>query len=508
MVKRAGGALLQSIDIDRASSRTISAQLALALRNLILTGSLKAGERLPASRTLANDLAIARTTVIETFEQLTSEGLIESRVGAGTFISQALNAERPIAPERPGRPEHVASGRVARSMATAASRFVPRLPHAPRAFTTAMPAFDAFPLAQWSRLAAKHWRGPRHTALGYGDPQGYRPLRQAIASHLRANRGIACAWEQVFIVAGAQQAFQLIGSTLIDPGDVVWFENPGAIGARNSLIFSGAELVPIPVDDGGLVVEHGLAASPRFRAAFCTPAHQQPLGAKMSLERRFALLQAAEAARAWIIEDDYDGEFCFAGRPLPTLKGIDATGRVIYVGTFSKSLFPALRLGFLLAPPSLIETFETALQAFLPGVPTSLQTIVSDFIDEGLFATHIRRMRRLYAERHQVFVDAARARLSDWLDVVPTNTGLHTVGFLRAGLTGAEVSAAAAERGLTVAPISRFCIEPIAAEGLVLGFSGIAPAQITAGVKALGEVLAACTHHARPARKARRRSAA
>lgn len=508
MVKRPGGALLQSIDIDRASSRTISAQLALALRNLILTGSLKAGERLPASRTLANDLGIARTTVIETFEQLASEGLIESRVGAGTFISQALNAERPIAPERPDRPDYVARGRVARSMATAARRFVPRLPHAPRAFTTAMPAFDAFPLAQWSRLAAKHWRGPRHTALGYGDPQGYRPLRQAIASHLRANRGIACSWEQVFIVAGAQQAFQLIGSTLIDPGDVVWFENPGAIGARNSLIFSGAELVPVPVDDSGMVVEKGLTASPQFRLAFVTPAHQQPLGAKMSLERRFALLQAAEAARAWIIEDDYDGEFCFAGRPLPTLKGIDATGRVIYVGTFSKSLFPALRLGFFLAPPSLVETFETALAACLPGAPTSSQAVVSDFIDEGLFATHIRRMRKLYTERHEVLVEAARARLSEWLDVVPTNAGLHTVAFLRAGLIGAEVAAAAAERGLTVVPISRFCIEPIAAEGLVLGFSGIAPAQIKAGIATLGEILAACAHRAGPVRKAGRRSAA
>jgi GntR family transcriptional regulator/MocR family aminotransferase len=502
MVKRPGGALLQAIEIDRASSRTISTQLALALRNLILTRSLKAGERLPASRTLANDLGIARTTVIETFEQLASEGLIESRVGAGTFVSQALNAERPIPPEHPGRPAAITKVRLARSMATAAGRFVPRLPHAPRPFTTAMPAFDAFPLAQWARLAAKHWRGQRHNVLGYGEAQGYPPLRQAIAAHLRANRGIACDWQQVFIVAGAQQAFQLIGSTLIDPGDAVWFENPGAIGARNSLIFAGAKLVPVPVDDGGLAVEHAWAAAPRFRAAFVTPAHQQPLGAKMSLERRFALLRAAEAAQAWIIEDDYDGEFCFAGRPLPTLKGIDATGRVIYVGTFSKSLFPSLRLGFFLAPPSLVATFGTALEAFLPGVPTSLQATVSDFIDEGLFATHIRRMRKLYAERHQLFIDAARSQLSEWLDVVPTNTGLHTIGLLRGGLTGTEVSAAAAGRGLTVAPISRFCIDPIATEGLVLGFSGTTPTQIRAGVAALREVLAACAQRSRPARGA------
>jgi GntR family transcriptional regulator/MocR family aminotransferase len=257
----------------------------------------------------------------------------------------------------------------------------------------------------------------------------------------------------------------------------------------------GAELVPVPVDRDGLVVENGLKASPRFRVAFVTPSHQQPLGAKMSLERRFALLQAAESAKAWIIEDDWDGEFCFAERSLPTLKGIDTTGRVIYVGTFSKSLFPALRLGFFLAPPALVDTFETALEAFSPGVPTSLQAIVSDFIQEGFFATHIRRMRKLYSERYQVFFNAARDTLPEWLDVIPTNTGLHTIGILRAGLVGSQISAAAADRGLTVAPISRFCIEPIGTEGLVLGFSGITPAQISAGIRTLRDVLGDCAGH-------------
>src|SRR5262249_23632440 len=284
------------------------------------------------------------------------------------------------------------------------------LAHQPRAFTTGMPALDAFPAAQWARLAAKHWRGARQVAFGYGEPQGFAPLRQAIASHLQANRGIGCDWRQIFVVAAAQQAFQLLAAALLDPGDRVWFENPGAIGARNSFILGGADLVPVPIDRDGLVVEAALRAAPRFRVAFVTPAHQQPLGAKMGLERRFALLRAAEQAGAWIIEDDWDGEFCFAGRPLPTLKGIDATGRVIYVGTFSKSLFPALRLGFFRAPPSLVATFETALAAFSPGVPTSLQAIVADFIEEGLFATHIRRMRRLYAERYQAFFDGARGR--------------------------------------------------------------------------------------------------
>ncbi|MCC6469403.1 MAG: PLP-dependent aminotransferase family protein [Alphaproteobacteria bacterium] len=501
MVKRAGGALLQSITIDRTSSRAIGAQLSSALRDLILGGALKAGERLPATRTLANDLGIARATVIDTFEQLTSEGLLQSRTGAGTFVSQALSMERPIGPVGDARVTTVKQVHVARLMSAATSRFVHRLPHLPRAFTTAMPAFDAFPMAQWARIAAKHWRSPRYGVLGYGEVQGYRPLRQAIAAHLRANRGIACDWQQIFVVAGAQQAFQMVASTLIDPGDRIWFENPGAMGARNSFILYGAELVPVPVDGDGLVVARGLELAPAFRAAFVTPSHQQPLGSKMSLERRFALLQAATAASAWIVEDDWDGEFCFVGRPLPTLKGIDSTGRVIYVGTFSKSLFPSLRLGFLLAPPALVPMFETALEAFSPGVPTSLQAIVSDFIDEGLFATHIRRMRKLYAEKYQILFDAGRQQLSDWLDIQPTSTGLHTIGLLRGGLVGAEVSAAAAARGLTVAPISRFCITPVDVEGLVLGFSGVSPRQITSGVAALAEVLAECAARGAPVRR-------
>ena len=492
MVKRVGGATLQSISIDRNSSKTIAAQLCSALRDLVLAGSLRAGQRLPATRTLAKELGTARATVIDAFEQLVSEGLLQSRTGAGTFVSQALDAERPIGPVSNARATTVKQVRVSRLMSAATSRFVHRLPHLPRAFTTAMPDFDAFPMAQWARIASKHWRSPRQFALGYCEAQGFRPLRQAIAAHLRADRGISCDWQQIFVVAGAQQAFQLIATTLIDPGDRVWFENPGAIGARNSFILHGAEVVPVPVDSDGLDVAQGKSLFPDFKAVFVTPAHQQPLGCKMSLERRFALLKAAEDAAAWIIEDDWDGELCFAGRPLPALKGIDSAGRVIYVGTFSKSMSPSLRLGFMLAPPSLVSTFETALEAFSPGVPTSLQAIVAEFIDEGLFATHIRRMRKLYAEKCDLLFAAAQKWLTPWLELQPTNTGLHMVGLLRSGLIGAEVSAAAASRGLTVAPISRFCMTPIDVEGLVLGYGGISHRQIAAGVSELAEVLEGC----------------
>jgi GntR family transcriptional regulator/MocR family aminotransferase len=344
-------------------------------------------------------------------------------------------------------------------------------------------------MALWSRFVAKHWRAHRDVVMGYGDPHGFFPLRRAIAAHLLANRGISCEPKQVFVVNGAQEAFHLISSILLDPGDAVWFENPGAIGARNGLVAAGVRLIPVPVDEEGLMVDAARRKARSFRLAFVTPSHQQPLGSTMSLERRFALLKAAEEADAWIIEDDYDGEFRYSGHPLPTLKSVDASGRVIYVGTFSKSMFPALRIGYFVAPPSLLAVLETLTNAFSSGVPSNPQAVLADFMDEGHFATHVRRMRKIYAERHQVFCDASHRRLAGLLEVVPTGTGLHTIGRLPPELPERLVAKSAAERGITVVPIERFSVAPCDVKGLVLGFSGIPPHEIDAGVDILAEVL-------------------
>ncbi len=492
MVKRAGGALLLSIEIDHGSARPVSTQLYVALRELMLSGAIAGGERLPATRTLAQELRLSRTTVIHAFDRLIAEGLVESRVGAGSFVSQALNSERPQQPPDDGRARTGRrEPRLSKAMGWAVDRFGnrPRLPHSPRPFVTALPAFDAFPMAQWARLMARHWRTRRDEVMGYGEPFGHPRLRHAIAGHLRANRGIACEADEIFVVGGAQQAFHLIGSVLLDPGDKVWFENPGAIGARNSLLASGADLVPVPVDREGLRVDEGLRRSRQFRLAFVTPSHHQPLGHIMSLERRFALLQAAEQAGAWIVEDDYDGEFFFGRRPLPTLKSVDRTGLVIYVGTFSKSLFPALRLGFMLVPADLVDTFRKVAAAFVQGVPSSIQAAVAEFIEEGQFATHIRRMRRIYQERHQALCEAASHRLAGLLEVVPTDSGLHTISHLAPGLSEIAVAAAAEARRITVSPIARFSIESTEVNGLVLGFGGITPPAIRAGVEVLADVL-------------------
>lgn len=493
MVKRAGGSLLQSIQIDHSAHQPVSTQLCMALREMILTGGFAAGDRLPASRTLAHDLGLSRTTVVEVFSRLTAEGLIESQTGSGTYVSAVLAAERPMPSKNAAPAAASALPQLSTVMAQAVNRFGERqrLPHAPRAFTTALPAFDVFPMAQWARLSAKWLRGERDDVMGYGDPYGALQLRRAVASHLRGNRGITCDPDQIFILGGAQQAFHLIGSTLLNPGDKVWFENPGAIGARNSLIASGADLIPVPVDGDGLRVDEGLRLAPRFRLAFVTPSHQQPLGSVMSLARRFALLQAAERAGAWVIEDDYDGEFFFGGRPPPTLKSVDTTGRVIYVGTFSKSLFPALRLGYLLAPPALVGTFRTIMSRFVQGVPSHTQGIVAEFIDEGHFAVHVRRMRHIYFERHEALLSAARKKLTGLLDVQPAESGLHTVGYLARHLSESAVSEAADQRGISASPLGRFAITPLKARGLVLGFGSSPPKAIVAGVQLLSQVLEA-----------------
>jgi GntR family transcriptional regulator/MocR family aminotransferase len=491
MVKKAGGALLLTIHLDRSDRRPLGVQLSAALREAILSGGLRPGERLPATRTIAQDLAVSRTTVLEAFDRLVSEGLAESRTGAGTFVSKALDAHRPIGPAAAGDrvPSVAPARRLADIVAHGSQSFFERPAHPRRAFTTALPAFDAFPMALWAQHVARHWRAHRDVVLGHGDPRGYLPLRRTIAAHLRVNRGIACEAEQIFIVNGAQHGFQLIASIVLNPGDAVWFENPGAIGARNCFIAAGARLCPVPVDEDGLVVEEGMRMSADFRLAFVTPSHQQPLCSTMSLTRRLALLNAAEQADAWIVEDDYDGEFCYRGRSPPTLKAIDVAGRVIYVGTFSKTLFPALRLGYVLVPPALREVFERFLRAFSPGASPNSQAVVAGFMEEGHFSAHIRRMRKLYAERHDALRAAAAERLSGLLEVMETNTGLHTIGRLPPGKSEAGIAERAWKRDLTVAPIGMYSIRPVAIQGLVLGFSGIRSDEIRRAVNVLGEVL-------------------
>ncbi|MBW8635861.1 PLP-dependent aminotransferase family protein [Hoeflea sp. WL0058] len=491
-MKNAAGALLSSIKLDRQSRKSISVQLYMALRDTILSGGLKAGDRLPATRTLAKEIGVSRTTVIDAIERLTADGMLVSRVGSGTYVSDTLDRQRPTARITRSSDETInhapaLSGTLRHAQKSYAKR--KWLPHTTKPFVTAMPALDAFPMATWTRIYARHLRGNRNDVMGYGQPQGHEGLRSAIATHLNAVRGITCDPAQVFITSGAQHAFSLIGQMLLNAGDRVWMENPGASGARNALLSAGAELVPIAVDRSGLVVKDGLAKAPDFQLAFITPSHQQPLGYVMSLERRFELLEAVEQARALIIEDDYDGEFYFGNAPQPALRSIDSQGQVIYVGTFSKSLFPSLRLGFILAPERMVSAFNELFESWVGGPPTATQAVVADFMDEGHFATHIRMMRRLYKARYDALIRAA-TRLPDTVQIQETSGGFHTWARLDSRFDVDSLVKQARSRGVVLAPLGRYCLAPMEENGFVIGFGSASPDEIERGMEILGSLVA------------------
>ncbi|MBU4528105.1 MAG: PLP-dependent aminotransferase family protein [Hoeflea sp.] len=490
-MKTKAGAILSSIRIDRSQDRKISVQLYMGLRDIILSGGLSGGERLPATRTLASEVGVSRTTALDAVSRLISEGLLESRIGAGTFVSHTMTGRVRIKPE-PAKAGAQKQPRLSQSTLKAYKLFAERrrLPNKSQAFVTALPALNTFPMAQWARLSARHLRTDRDAVMGYGNPFGLQRLRAAISAHLNASRGIQCDPEQVFIVGGAQQAFSLIGGMLLDQGEKVWFENPGAIGARNAFVSQGADLVPVAVDDEGIVVDDGLAKAPDFRLAFVTPSHQQPLSKVLSLSRRLALLDAADRADAFIVEDDYDGDFYFGDQPLPTLKSIDTHGRVIYVGTFSKTLFPSLRLGFLVAPASMVEAMMTVFSSALSGVPTWPQAVVADFIDEGHFATHIRTMRQHYKRRHEVLHHNAR-QLEPHLLVQRASAGFHTVGYFSDPQRDeGEFIKAAGAAGLTLSGIGRYCLAPIEKKGVVIGYGAASESEIKQGMEVMAQLLA------------------
>jgi GntR family transcriptional regulator/MocR family aminotransferase len=352
-----------------------------------------------------------------------------------------------------------------------------------------VPAADTLPLKIWANLAARHWRASASEHLGYGDPAGYRPLREAIAAHLGKARAVVCDADQVIIVAGTQQALDLASRILLDPGDSAWIEDPGFVGARGALIGAGARIVPVPVDDEGIVVSVGVRRDPRARLAYVTPSHQYPLGVAMSLSRRLELLSWACQAGSWVLEDDYDSEFRYTGRPLASLQGLDKQGRVIYMGTFSKVLFPAMRLSYLAVPHGLTDVFTSALALSGGPPPTHTQAVLVDFLAEGHFLRHIRRMRSVYAERQEALVQASERVLGDLLDVRPSETGLQIMGWLPDGIDDRVVSRRAADLGVVAPPLSSYHLEGSPRPGLLLGYAAHTPSQIRNAVRQLATAI-------------------
>lgn len=486
---------LLSLTLAPDSPMPIYRQIYAGLRSAILGGQLAPGTPLPSTRTLANQLGLSRTTIVTAFELLIAEGYVESRAGAGTVVASALPDDllRPSQTPTDHQPARSADRSLSRrgSLLAATPITTGRDEGLPIAFRPGLPSLDDFPFALWARLVARRHRRPPRELLAYGDPAGYRPLREAIATYVSESRAVRCQPEQVLVVTGTQQAIDLTARVLLDPGDSVWVEDPGYLGARGALLGAGAALVPVPVDEQGLDVAAGIARCPGARMIYVTPSHQYPLGVTLSLQRRLALLEWAARAGAWVLEDDYDSEYRYAGRPLAALQGLDTAERVIYLGTFSKVMFPSLCLAFLVVPGDLVESFVTSRALVNRHSPSLDQAALTDFIVDGHFVRHIRRMRTLYAERQAILVETAAHELAGRLSVPAPEAGLHVVGWLPADQDDRRVAAMAAQYAVEAPPLTPFGIEPVANPGLLLGYAAIPPAEIVAGVRRLALALRA-----------------
>lgn len=467
-------------------------QLYDALRDAILSGRLAPGSRLPATRTLAQEIGASRNTVVSAFELLLAEGYLETRVGDGTYISRHIPDDllRSDPPRAESAPAAQGAGSLsARGAQIAAISAAPQLaPSAPLPFRPGMPAVDLFPFDVWGKIAAKVMRAPDPALLRYGDPAGYAPLREAIAAYLSSSRGVACTPQQVIIISGSQQGIDIIGRLLLDPGDVALLEDPGYLGARGALLGLGARVVPVPVGPEGIDIAAGRDASPNARLVYVTPSHQYPTGITMSLARRLALIEWARDHSAWILEDDYDSEFRYVGRPLPAMQGLDTHQRTIYIGTFSKMMFPAMRLGYLVVPPHLVGAFSNARALADRGSPSFDQATTAEFLRSGAFARHIRRMRKIYAERQEALVAAAERHLRGLIQIQPSEAGMHLVGWLDESARVAPMVAAAATQGITLNTIAAYTLGPPSRAGLLFGYAAIPPAEITAAVRRLAQV--------------------
>ena len=471
---------------ERRPGQTLATWIYGELRAAILEGRLRHGAKLPASRDFARQYGVSRGTVVSAFERLQDEGYLASQVGTGTWVSATvpLRSLRSQSAHMPLYAKRAVSNYQLPKPFTNWITF-----REPRPFGMSYPALTDFPAALWGRIAARRARAFHAWLRERDDGCGYQPLRQAIANYLGASRGVRCDADQVVIVSGIQESLDLLARLLLKPGDQVWMEDPGYFGASIAFQRAGAEIVPVAVDEEGLCVAAGKRASAHARGVYLTPAHQYPLGVTMSLERRMEVLTWARSAGAFIIEDDYDSEYRFDGAPSPALQGLDQHSAVILVGTFTKLLFPSLRLGYVVLPPGLVDVFvsfrrETDLRS------TGLdQAILSDFIAEGHFGRHLRRMRDLYACRLEALIDYGRRYLTGVLEISDVRAGLYTAAFLRNGMGSREAESAAAARGVETRALDRFTLKGVDPRGLLLGFAAFDERTIREGIRRLASAL-------------------
>ena len=466
-----------------------------AMRESILDGRLAAGTQVPSTRDLAQQYGVARGTAVAAYDQLIAKGYLEGRHGAGTFVRHVLpdaylRAAQDSARRHKGKfdrgGEGVAFSERSASLRDSPFNLRPDPPGVPFAFQR--PDLRAFPRELWSRLASRRARALSIAELGGFDLAGYAPLRRAIADYLGAIRGVACAPEQVLMLPSVQFGLYLVCELLLERGDVAWIEDPGYRGAVAVMRAAGVHLVPIPVDNDGFDIAHALASARPARLAYLTPAHQAPLGVALDLARRLTLLDWAYCTNSWIFEDDYDSEYRYAGKPLAAMQTLDEHGRVIYAGCFTKTLFPALRIAYLVLLPALIDAFIAARSVLIRYPPIADQLVLADFIAEGHYARHLRRMREIYAERRAALVGAIDTELGTHVQVIGNATGLDLTCRLAKGLSEPDIVAAATGRGLLLRALSQTYLTARDA-GLVLGFSSVPPARIRAGVQTLARII-------------------
>jgi GntR family transcriptional regulator/MocR family aminotransferase len=481
------------LTVDRKAAKPLHKQIYEGYRAAIAARSLRASQQIPSTRELANELKISRIPVLTAYAQLLAEGYFESRVGAGTFVCSSLPDQHPHGESNGNRAAQMRSG--PRPVSKRAQQ-MPKHEIEPwirglGAFGLSQAAYDQFPTQIWSSIVTRHSRTKGPNALHYGGPMGFEPLREAICIYLRTARAVKCEPQQVMIVSGSQQALEISSRVVLDPGNSAWIEEPGYWLTRSVLKGAGAKMVPVPVDAEGLNVAAGIKMRRKARAAFVTPSHQYPLGVTMSASRRMQLLDWAQSAGAWIIEDDYDSEYRFENMPIASLQGLDSHSRVIYIGTFSKTLFPSLRLGYVVVPADLVERFTAVRHALDLTPPYLQQAVLNDFMREGHFARHIRKMRALYHERRTALVESIDREFGGEVEVLGAQAGMHLVAALPEGRGWDDVgiAAAAAAKKVWLWPLSPAYIGEKKRKGFILGFGNVRVEEIEGAVRVMRSVV-------------------
>jgi GntR family transcriptional regulator/MocR family aminotransferase len=482
-MRKTRGGISPVIAVDRKAAQPLHRQIYDAYRATILRRNLQPGQQIPSTRALAAELGISRIPVLTAYAQLLAEGYFESRAGAGTFVSSSL-PEQWISCASAGARKAGETAR--RPKKTGTSPWT----HGTGAFSVGQLAFDHFPFRAWSNLVARHARKVRASSLNYSDPMGSKEFRETIATYLRTARAVDCEARQIMVVSGSQQALDLSARVLLGPGSPVWIEEPGYELMRDALTLAGCRLIPVPVDGEGMDVAAGMKLCRKACAAYVTPSHQYPLGVAMSAARRFQLLDWAHQSGSWIVEDDYDSEYRYESMPVASLQGLDHSGRVIYIGTFSKTLFPSLRLGYMVIPLELVDRFAAVRRAMDLGPPHLYQAVLADFMEQGHFARHIRKTRLLYSERRSALVAAIRDEFGSRLEILGGEAGMHLAVTLPAGLNDREISAHAAARNLWLWPLSPTYLGKPARQGFILGFGSTKAAEMPQAVRRMREVLA------------------